>query len=1613
MRKNLRLTFLAVAAALVLSSCAGAKSVPLDYSDGDLNIETEWVDYSVPASGIVFEEGQEVITLEKGGEPYTYKAEVSPKKATLASVRWESSDESVATVLNGTVTAVGGGSSTITVSSFDDSFDEINLTVNVIVPLQSFTVSPNNLDLDFNEEAKLKVDYLPTDTTQKGVTFTSGNEDYVTVDASGNVVAKKLANNADVSTTITVHSDALGAEGDVVVAVRVSDKTIHATGVKVLNGEEEISNLALEVGQSVTLTGKVLPDNATYKDVTWSSSKPNQLSVTSEGKVTAVVTDEVVDTPINAVITANAENNKSFDLPVTISESIPHELEVGSSDVHLDTQNIKTAAIEVIYKDGSGNPMTPSVPTPKFELTSGEGVIAVNAAGEITALSDGAAVITVTDNRYSALLAATVNVSVVKGATGIELNTNSLSMMPGDEFDLTAQVLPTDAHASFQDVSFEITSGDIVISGEETSSNVFHVVAGANEGNAVITASVGNVTATCNVKITNEGQAFTAGKAYVVGMDKTEALGFGGRLHPSWNDSRFAFEFENKTSNPNAQYEWYGQVEFEVGDQWKIREGDTWRGIYDSKSSDEGSYGIGRYKIDEGAFAAGDMEALKDNEGSYTNVKVNTAGLYDIYYAFYSNEHPEGWFEVYVEAHRVSFDKSTVTFKTGATDAFVNVKNWEGTPAVVSSDSTGLEVLGIDANGKVSLAPHVAGTYTLTATDSSSNEATCIVHVVDAGDLTAVYLIGGFNGWAQEDLNYNMTKVSDDKYTFENITLSKADGFKIYDTSKPDPEPGQPDPKYVSNSETWTGCGFSLDGDGNIVPSENGRYTIDYYPNDTQGHHVVLNWLDAPTTHNIHIGSNSEWTTIRDVLMTGKDNDSEWFAKNVALAAGEEFAIHMIGDDWRNYTQLKPSSPAKDNFEQAGEENYNFKVKVGGNYDIYVKVVSDYEGTDAGKSVYIAEHTPEQYKIQYHDGTDWQTVDMTANVGETEYSYSGLALAAGNKFVVNMNGIWRHYDDLKVSDFITSHFEADGEDIKVKAGMGGSFDIYVSVTPDGDGNYIWVEAHDEPLPTGNYYVQLGSADKAELVEQAQTEEDVNVGRTRYEATLDVVAEESVKFFAGESAAASTQITSNIGPNPDGTGVYNNYMGTGASDWTIQADADDTLVQLNVYSDGIGFWIAGGNSGTHTPPVPVENRTIYFCDNVSWGTAYIYVVGLSESWPGEEMTKVGTDSYGQACYSYTVDINAHSTIVFSNGTGGGDNQTTDISITGIADHRGFYCNTEGETHDGEGKRLVTSYDYGLSLSETDINVEAGEDFVVHALTPIGTVEALSNDTETATIASCTLNATTKNYDIIIHGVAEGTTTISVSDESGAAAKTINVTVSPVAAKVKVYFDNGGSTYWGAERASTSILVYFTKPNSGNWGEVYAYAWKDGGSENAAWPGVAATWVKDNEYGEAIMCYEVDTTQFDKIIFNNNNAGKQTANIPLTVAAGATSDVLDCTQFYCTSGDEGAVTAIKYADERATTPYFYAWVWETGHTGRWVALVPSTDHTGYTLELEVDANETNIIFARCPYIPTSLDGSELQDSFLVWNKTADLVIPGDGYGYVIVAWDSGNWSANPLA
>ena len=238
------------------------------------------------------------LVLDKG-KSETLTATVKPDDATDKTVTWSSSDTKIVTVdSNGKVTAVAGGSATITAKAGDK---QATCTVTVSVPVESVVIDKESISLEEGSSSTLVATIKPDDATDKSVSWSSSNTSIAAVDQNGKVTAVKEG-----KATITAKAGSQKAT----CIVTVQKKAIAVASIS-LNK----TSLSLDKGHSETLTATVKPDDATDKTVTWGSSNTKIVAVDSNGKVTAVAGG-------TATITAKASDKQAT---CTVTVSVPVE----------------------------------------------------------------------------------------------------------------------------------------------------------------------------------------------------------------------------------------------------------------------------------------------------------------------------------------------------------------------------------------------------------------------------------------------------------------------------------------------------------------------------------------------------------------------------------------------------------------------------------------------------------------------------------------------------------------------------------------------------------------------------------------------------------------------------------------------------------------------------------------------------------------------------------------------------------------------------------------------------------------------------------------------------------------------------------------------------------------------------------------------------------------------------------------------------------------------------------------------------------------------------------------------------------------------------------------
>lgn len=230
---------------------------------------------SVPATSITLNaSSQNLIT----GESFTLTATVEPAKTT-DTVVWSSSNEAVATVSDGTVTAAKAGTTEITATAGNV---KATCTVTVSDPVYKvtdikLTAAPSRR-IAAGKKVKLKASIAPSNATDKSVTWTSSNKKVATVNAKGLVTFKKNAGGKKVTITATAKDGSKKFAKITLTCMKGSVKSIKLSG-----------KTTVKSGKTTKLKAKVSTKNGkANKTVVWSSSNTKLATVNKNGKVKTV-----------------------------------------------------------------------------------------------------------------------------------------------------------------------------------------------------------------------------------------------------------------------------------------------------------------------------------------------------------------------------------------------------------------------------------------------------------------------------------------------------------------------------------------------------------------------------------------------------------------------------------------------------------------------------------------------------------------------------------------------------------------------------------------------------------------------------------------------------------------------------------------------------------------------------------------------------------------------------------------------------------------------------------------------------------------------------------------------------------------------------------------------------------------------------------------------------------------------------------------------------------------------------------------------------------------------------------------------------------------------------
>ena len=328
----------------------------------------------------------------KVGDVEQISSKVEPESATERDLVWSSSDSSVASVdENGVIKGLKEGTVTITVKTKDGKVVSTSIVTVEKIKVDKIVLSPTSMTLNVGESNKITATVKPDNAADKEIVWSSSDPSIATVDSNGKVTGLKEG-----TVTITAKTK----DGKVVSTSTVTVKAIKVNEI-VLNP----THMALNVGGSGQIVATLKPDNATDKEIIWTTSDSSIATVDSTGKVTGIkegtvtITAKTKDGKVVSTCTVEVKTEVIPVESITLSMEYP-DVNVGTFEQVIATINPSNATVR------------------ELAWTSSDTSIAtVDSTGKVTGVTAGTVTITATtkDGKASAKITVTVKEPIVDG----------------------------------------------------------------------------------------------------------------------------------------------------------------------------------------------------------------------------------------------------------------------------------------------------------------------------------------------------------------------------------------------------------------------------------------------------------------------------------------------------------------------------------------------------------------------------------------------------------------------------------------------------------------------------------------------------------------------------------------------------------------------------------------------------------------------------------------------------------------------------------------------------------------------------------------------------------------------------------------------------------------------------------------------------------------------------------------------------------------------------------------------------------------------------------------------------------------------------------------------
>ncbi len=258
---------------------AGKAIITVAAEDNESICANVEVEIRIPVKTLTVEPNKAELYI--GGTEEQVRTELScvivPEDASDKAVVWSSSDDAIATVdQNGNVKAVSKGNAMITAESTDPTgVKKATCKVAVVQAVTGIETDQKEYTVLAPKTIQIKASVSPGDAHNKKLIWSSSDENVATVTDKGAV--KGVSGGEAIITAVSADGGNVAVSCKVTVIMPVRKITV-----------EEGNTIILPQGENQRAKVLIEPEDATIKDIVWSSSNEKVATVDQTGMVTAV-----------------------------------------------------------------------------------------------------------------------------------------------------------------------------------------------------------------------------------------------------------------------------------------------------------------------------------------------------------------------------------------------------------------------------------------------------------------------------------------------------------------------------------------------------------------------------------------------------------------------------------------------------------------------------------------------------------------------------------------------------------------------------------------------------------------------------------------------------------------------------------------------------------------------------------------------------------------------------------------------------------------------------------------------------------------------------------------------------------------------------------------------------------------------------------------------------------------------------------------------------------------------------------------------------------------------------------------------------------------------------